>query len=65
MNGLSLRTLQAVVDDYVLRVLTATRGNKSEAARVLGVHRSRVRRLARGALDRAAAAEARSADDVG
>lgn len=43
-------TLDEMVDAHVRHVLALTGGNKSLAARLLGVHRSRIRRLAKRAL---------------
>jgi two-component system, NtrC family, response regulator AtoC len=50
-SGGSLRTLQEIEDEHILRVLGHCKGNKSQAARVLGLSRQGlIERLKRSAL---------------
>ncbi len=39
VNGQPLRTMAEVERQYILRVLAATEGNRTEAARILGLDR--------------------------
>jgi DNA-binding NtrC family response regulator len=42
-----IRPLKVMINEYVERVLTAAGGNKSEAARLLGITRQRLKRIYR------------------
>jgi len=43
--GAPLRSLEEIERDYVLRVLTATRGNRDETSRILGISRRTLSRM--------------------
>jgi DNA-binding NtrC family response regulator len=44
-DGAPLRSLEEIERDYVLHVLTATRGNRDETSRVLGISRRTLSRM--------------------